>query len=87
MSASKHLVVGLGKASQRGILIRNGAALEALASARIFVFDKTGTLTEGRPRVVGTLHLAKVMPEVEWIGMAAAVEKSSQHPLGAAMKN
>jgi Cu+-exporting ATPase len=79
------VMVAGGRGAAEGILVRNAEALEKLATVDTFVFDKTGTLTEGRPRVVGTLSVTKAMPEVEWIGHAASIEKSSQHPLAAAI--
>jgi Cu+-exporting ATPase len=73
------LVVGLGKASQRGILIRTGAALEALAAARVFVFDKTGTLTLGRPSLTNVE--SEGLSKDEALALAASLEQGSEHPL------
>jgi len=78
------LVVGLGKASQQGILFKNGAALETLSRARSFVFDKTGTLTEGHPSLSATLVLAPSKTQTEWLALAAGAEQGSEHPLARA---
>ncbi len=77
------LVVGLGKASQRGILIRTGAALEALAASKVFVFDKTGTLTQGRPTLTDVRSIG--MQEHEALSLAASLEQHSEHPLAQAI--
>lgn len=78
------IAVASALGAQRGLLIKDGAALEQLASVDRFVFDKTGTLTEGK------LMLAKVVPlracdELQCLRLAAAVESRSEHPLGAAI--
>ncbi|NDD92022.1 heavy metal translocating P-type ATPase, partial [bacterium] len=77
------LVVGLGKASERGILIRTGAALEALATTKVFVFDKTGTLTSGSPTLTD-LQALKLSPK-EALSLAASLEQNSEHPLAQAI--
>jgi Cu+-exporting ATPase len=78
------VMVATGRAAQMGILVRSGEALERMASIDTVVFDKTGTLTEGRPEVVA------VTPAEGWtkerlLQLLASVEKSSEHPLGAAV--
>ena len=50
------IVAGLSRVARRGVLVRNGGALELLGQARVLLFDKTGTLTTGRPRVMGTVN-------------------------------
>jgi Cu+-exporting ATPase len=74
------VMVGLGAAARRGVLVRDAAALEALGQATDLVFDKTGTLTEGRPR------LRRVIPcgdrsEAELLRVAASLERDSEHPI------
>ncbi|MBU6376255.1 MAG: HAD-IC family P-type ATPase, partial [Bdellovibrionales bacterium] len=76
------LVVGLGKASQRGILIRTGAALEALAQTKVMVFDKTGTLTIGKPQITDVY--SPNFSSEEALTLAASLEHSSEHPLALA---
>jgi Cu+-exporting ATPase len=78
------IMVATGKAAQMGILFRDAEAIELLRDVDTLVVDKTGTLTEGKPR------LATVIPgshynEVELLGLAAALEKASEHPLAAAI--
>jgi P-type Cu+ transporter len=78
------VMVATGRAAQMGILVCSGEALERMASIDTVVFDKTGTLTEGRPEVVA------VTPAEGWtkerlLQVVASVEKSSEHPLGAAV--
>jgi Cu+-exporting ATPase len=78
------IMVGVGKGAGVGVLIRSAEALERLERIDTLVLDKTGTLTEGRPRVVA------VVPTAEWsendlLTNAASVERSSEHPLAAAI--
>ncbi|MGB0217728.1 MAG: copper-transporting P-type ATPase [Sinimarinibacterium flocculans] len=78
------IMVGVGRGAQAGVLIRDAAALEALEKIDTLVVDKTGTLTEGRP----TLNRVLTMPgfdENELLGLAAAVEQASEHPLARAI--
>ena len=80
------IMVGTGRAAERGILVRGGEAVERLASVDTVVFDKTGTLTEGRPSVADTRPVpgSACAPD-DLLALAAAVEKGSEHPLGAAI--
>ena len=78
------LVAASGSLSRRGILVTRGHALEALAKATHFVFDKTGTLTSGRMSLIGVLALGGQSRETA-IAMAAALEASSEHPVGRAL--
>ena len=78
------VLVGTGRAATLGILIRDAAALEGAHRVRTVAFDKTGTLTEGRPHV-RSLHPAPGTTERELLETAAAVESSSEHPLGRAI--
>ena len=73
------ILVAVGRGAREGVLIRNAAALEALAKVDTVVFDKTGTLTEGKPRVL------RVEGGEEVLRLAASVERGSEHPLGAAI--
>jgi Cu+-exporting ATPase len=78
------IMVGVGRGAQAGVLIRNAEALERLEKVSTIVVDKTGTLTEGRPslqRVIAAEH----HEEAHVLRMAAAVESSSEHPLGRAI--
>jgi Cu+-exporting ATPase len=78
------LVAGTGVGARRGLLIKNGAALEAAGSLRTIILDKTGTLTLGRPTVRETTVLPPDTREAA-IALAAAVERESEHPIAAAI--
>lgn len=78
------VMVATGRAAQLGILVRGGDALECMASIDTVVFDKTGTLTEGHPEVVSVAP-AEGWTEERLLQVLASVEKSSEHPLGAAV--
>ena len=76
--------VGVGRGAQAGVLIKNAEALERLEKVDTLVVDKTGTLTEGRPRVVAT-ETAGTTSGDELLRLAATLERSSEHPLAAAI--
>jgi len=79
ISAPLSIVRGAGEAAERGVLMRTGEAFQALRRVQRVVFDKTGTLTEGRPAVRQIVPFAS--SELELLGLAAAVEAASEHPL------
>ncbi len=76
--------VGVGKGAGVGVLIRSAEALERMEKVDTLVVDKTGTLTEGKPRVTAILP-TEGMTEAEVLPLAAALERSSEHPLAAAI--
>jgi Cu+-exporting ATPase len=79
------MTVAIGRGAREGILVRSPAALESLAATTLYTFDKTGTLTAGVPRVVGSLAVPGGVPAAHsLLGMVAAVEKASEHPLAKA---
>jgi P-type Cu+ transporter len=78
------ITVGTGRGAGVGVLIRNAEALEVFERVDTLVVDKTGTLTEGRPSLVGIETVAG-QDEDDLLGMAAALERGSEHPLGAAI--
>ena len=78
------IMVATGKGAQVGVLFRNAEAIEVLRDVDTLVVDKTGTLTEGRPRLV-TIQTAPGFAELEILGLAAALENASEHPLAAAI--
>jgi P-type Cu+ transporter len=78
------IMVGTGKAAEYGILIRGGEALESARRVTTVVLDKTGTLTRGAPRVTVVIP-AEGYSTGEILQMAAAVERGSEHPMGAAI--
>ncbi len=78
------IMVGMGRAAQFGVLIRNGEALQSAAHITHMVIDKTGTLTEGRPRVP-RIHCLNDIDEAQALTWAASLERSSEHPLAQAI--
>jgi Cu+-exporting ATPase len=79
------IMVGTGLGAQRGILIKNGEALERGNRIDIIVFDKTGTLTEGRPKVVAIVPAIAGTTENEVLGLAASLEQLSEHAIAHAV--
>ncbi|AMV26874.1 Silver exporting P-type ATPase [Gemmata sp. SH-PL17] len=84
LAGSVAVVLGMRRATRAGVLFRDAAALERLGAVDTVVFDKTGTLTEGKPRLV------EVVPNIglsagQVLGLAAAVERGTEHPLGLAI--
>jgi len=78
------LMVGTGLGAERGILIRDGAAIQRLSSVSTILFDKTGTLTMGKPTVT-KIHQTADFTEKDLITMAASLSKESTHPLSRAI--
>ncbi len=78
------LMVGTGFGASRGVLVRDGAAIQTLEGADTLVFDKTGTLTRGEPRLV-EVRASGGVGEVELLRLAGAVERVSEHPLARAV--
>jgi P-type Cu+ transporter len=79
------IMVGTGVGARRGILIKNGEALERGRKIDVVVFDKTGTLTEGRPVVTEIVALKSDIGRDEVLRIAASLERLSEHPLGRAI--
>ena len=80
LAAPVAIIGGINRAARRSIIVRNGGALEALASVNTAVFDKTGTLTVGKPRVHQVITSDGVSAE-SMLEIAAAVEQGSGHLL------
>jgi Cu+-exporting ATPase len=78
------IIVGVGKAAESGILIRNGEALQRASQLSTVVLDKTGTITEGKPQVVA-VHAARGGSDEAVLRLAASVEAGSEHPLAQAV--
>jgi P-type Cu+ transporter len=78
------IMVGIGTGATAGILIRNAEALERFEKIDTLVVDKTGTLTEGKPKVVAIVPVSG-FDEADLLALAASVERSSEHPLAAAI--
>ncbi len=83
ISAPLSIVRGAGEAAERGVLMRTGEAFQALRRVRRVAFDKTGTLTEGHPALRRVVPIAA--SEEELLGLAAALEAGSEHPLARAI--
>lgn len=78
------LLVGVGRGGQLGILIKGPDALEASGAIDMVVLDKTGTLTTGRMALTGAHSFTAAEPD-GLLGLAAAVERYSEHPIGRAL--
>ena len=78
------IMVGVGKGAMGGVLIKSAEALERMEKVDTLVVDKTGTLTEGKPRVVAIIA-APGLSETTILPLAASLERSSEHPLAAAI--
>lgn len=78
------ILAGCGSAAKEGILVKSGSALEKIHKATHVVFDKTGTLTEGRMSVTDVIPFG-VEDTVSLLGLAASVERFSEHPIGKAI--
>ena len=78
------LTVGMGKAAEQGILFRGGDALQAARELDTLVLDKTGTITHGKPALTDVVA-APGFREDDLLGLAASVERGSEHPLAQAV--
>ncbi len=79
------VTVGVGRAAEYGILIKNGDTLENAGQIDVAAFDKTGTITEGKPEVDDII--AYGISDEELIKLAASVEQNSTHPIAKAIVN
>lgn len=78
------IMVGTGRGAGAGILIRNAEALELFGKVNTLIIDKTGTLTEGKPALSSIISLPGI-DESELLQLVASLERSSEHPLAAAI--
>ena len=78
------IMVGTGKAAELGLLFRKGDALQSLRDVDTVALDKTGTLTRGEPTLIAC-HAAEGFTTDEVLGLVAAVEQRSEHPIAAAI--
>jgi Cu+-exporting ATPase len=78
------IMVGTGRGANAGVLIKNAEALEILEKVDTLIMDKTGTLTEGKPKLASVTPAAG-QDERELLGLAASLERGSEHPLAAAI--
>ena len=78
------IMVGTGRGAELGVLFRKGEALQLLKDAKVVAVDKTGTLTEGKPALTD-LELALGFDRADVLGLMAAVEAKSEHPIARAI--
>jgi P-type Cu+ transporter len=78
------LMVGSGMGAEKGILIRNGEAVQTFKDVKAIAFDKTGTITKGKPEVTDLIAVNGT-PEDKLLYFAATIEKASEHPLAHAI--
>ncbi len=79
------IMVGTGVGARRGILVKNGAALQSASTVSAIALDKTGTITLGRPEVHDLLAFNNT-PENAVLRLAASAESHSEHPIAAAIR-
>ena len=84
LAAPIAIISGVSRAARRGVIVKGGAVMEALASARVLLFDKTGTLTAGHP-VLTDVEAPEFHDPNEMLQLAASVEQMSPHVLAAAI--
>lgn len=78
------IMVATGKGASLGVLFKNAEAIEVLRKVDTLVVDKTGTLTEGRPALVA-VEASGALEPAEFLRLAAALERGSEHPLAEAI--
>lgn len=78
------LLVGTGKGAENGILIKGGVPLEMARNITAIIFDKTGTLTKGQPEVTDIIPFGHLVKN-DILGIAASLERQSEHPLAEAI--
>jgi Cu+-exporting ATPase len=79
------VMVGVGKAAEAGVLIRNGEALQTASKITTMILDKTGTITEGSPKVTDIVIADNKLSENSVLRAAASIESGSEHPLAQAI--
>ncbi|MBO4251676.1 MAG: cadmium-translocating P-type ATPase [Clostridia bacterium] len=79
------VMAGTGRAAALGILYKDGEALQKARNIDCVLFDKTATLTGGKPKVIDFINLSD-KPDGEIFAISSALEKMSNHPLGAAIR-
>ncbi len=84
LAAPVAIVSGLSRAAERGVLVKDGGALERLAAGRVLLLDKTGTLTVGVPTLTAVVPAAR-WSEAEILRLAASLDQVSPHVLAEAM--
>lgn len=79
------VVASIGASAKRGLLIKGGKYIEALARADVLLVDKTGTLTLGQPQITDVIPL-NGLAETQILSLAASAERYSEHPLAEAIR-
>lgn len=79
------VMVGVGKAAEVGVLIRNGEALQTASKITAMILDKTGTITEGAPKITDVIVTDNAYSEAGLLTIAASMESGSEHPLAQAI--
>lgn len=79
------MMASIGNATKNGVLIKSGAAIEAMSKVDVLVMDKTGTLTYGDLQVADLILLDTTMDQTRFLSLVASAEKFSEHPLGKAV--
>jgi Cu+-exporting ATPase len=79
------VMVGVGKAAEAGVLIRNGEALQTSSKITAMILDKTGTITEGSPAVTDVIPASDKYGKDQLLQLAGSVEAGSEHPLAEAI--
>ncbi len=80
------IMVGVGQAAEKGILIKSAEAIETAEKVTVLITDKTGTLTAGKPDITDRLSIEGADMD-ELLAAAGALESSSEHPLARAIVN
>lgn len=80
------MIASIGASAKRGLLIKGGKYLEALAKADVVLLDKTGTLTLGRPQITDIVPLDDSLDPTKLLILAASAERYSEHPLAEAVR-
>jgi Cu+-exporting ATPase len=78
------IMVGTGRGATAGVLVKNAEALEVFGKVNTLVIDKTGTLTEGKPKLQ-SVRFVPPWSDVDLLRLTASLERSSEHPLAAAV--
>jgi Cu+-exporting ATPase len=78
------VMVGVGKAAESGVLIRNGEALQTASTITTMILDKTGTITEGAPKITDII-VVNGREQEQVLQLAASIEQHSEHPLAQAV--
>ncbi|MCX6753047.1 MAG: heavy metal translocating P-type ATPase [Candidatus Nomurabacteria bacterium] len=79
------MISGISRSAKRGIIVKNGGALEVLAETNAFIFDKTGTLTLGQPEIVDVISFGKDKNEV--LRISASLDQLSLHVLARSLQS